>query len=126
MATDPAGEISELSSKLASIEAVLGPDAMRKEADELRERAGGARSVGKPEQGQAVTRRLSYLDGGAGPARGPAPAPGRPQVLFELAESEGDAAAREEATRDLATLRKEIASSRSGRCWPASTTCARR
>src|SRR5260370_855021 len=33
MATDPAGELSELSSKLASVEAVLDPDAMRKAAD---------------------------------------------------------------------------------------------
>ena len=39
MAIDHASEIAELSSKLASIEAVLDPDGMRKEADELRERS---------------------------------------------------------------------------------------
>src|SRR5437763_1488400 len=34
MATDPAGEIAELTAKLASVEAVLDPSAMSKEADE--------------------------------------------------------------------------------------------
>src|SRR5260370_7598923 len=63
MATDPAGEISELSSKLDSVEAVLGPDAMRKEADGLRERAGEPGLWEDQDQAQAVTRRLSYLDG---------------------------------------------------------------
>src|ERR1700734_278351 len=63
MAMDPAGEISELSSKLASVEAVLAPDTMRKEAEGLRERAGEPGLWEDQEQAQAVTRRLSYLDG---------------------------------------------------------------
>jgi peptide chain release factor 2 len=63
MATDPTAEISELSSKLASVEAVLGPDAMRTEADGLRERAGQPGFWEDQEQAQAVGRRLSYLDG---------------------------------------------------------------
>jgi peptide chain release factor 2 len=108
MATDPAGEISELSSKLASIEAVLGPDAMRKEADELRERAGEPGLWEDQEQGQAVTRRLSYLDGELARLEGLHRRLDDTKVLFELAESEHDDAARDEATRDLATLRKEI------------------
>ena len=58
MATDPTGEISELKSKLASVEAVLGPDAMRKEADALRERAGEPGLWADTEQGQAVTRKM--------------------------------------------------------------------
>src|SRR5258708_37796703 len=63
MAKDPAGEVSELSSKLDSVEAVLGPDTMRKEADGLRERAGEPGLWEDPDQAQAVTRRLSDLDG---------------------------------------------------------------
>ena len=38
-ATDPADEISELSSKLASVAAVLDPDAMKSEVESLREQA---------------------------------------------------------------------------------------
>ena len=62
MAIDPAGEISDLSSKLVSIEAVLDPDTMRKEADELRERSADPALWEDQENAQAVTRRLSYLD----------------------------------------------------------------
>src|SRR5271156_2521128 len=108
MATDPAGEISELSSKLASVEAVLGPDAMRKEADALRERAGEPGLWEDQEQAQAVTRRLSYLDGELARLEGLHRRLDDTKVLFELAESESDEATREEATRDLAALRKEI------------------
>src|SRR5262249_44418063 len=108
MATDPAGEISELSSKLASVEAVLGPDAMRKEADGLRERAGEHGLWDAPEQAQAITRRLSYLDGELAKLEGLHRRLDDTKTLFELAEEVHDEAAREEATRDLAVLRKEI------------------
>src|SRR5215472_13307950 len=83
--TDPATEISELSSKLSNVEAVLNPDAMRREADRLKEEAADPGLWGDPERGQAVTR-----------------------VMFELADSENDEPTRAEATRDLAALRKEI------------------
>src|SRR5258708_30433493 len=62
MAIDPAVEISDLSSKLGSIEAVLDPDTMRKEADALRERSADPALWEDQENAQAVTRRLSYLD----------------------------------------------------------------
>src|SRR5260370_1967664 len=62
MAIDYSSEISELSSKLASIEAVLNPDGMRKEADDLRERSVDPGLWEDQENAQAVTRRLSYLD----------------------------------------------------------------
>ena len=56
--TDPAAEISELSSTLDSVAAVLNPDAMSKEADRLREEAGDPGLWADPERAQAVTRRL--------------------------------------------------------------------
>ena len=56
MATDPAGELAELSSKLASIEAVLDPDAMRKEADEPARAVRRPGSVEDQENAQAVTQ----------------------------------------------------------------------
>src|SRR6202042_737394 len=108
MATDPAGEISELSSKLASVEAVLDPEVMREEADVLRKRAGEPGLWEDQEQAQAVTRRLSYLDGELSRLEGLHRRLEDTKVLFELAESESDEATREEATRDLAALRKEI------------------
>ncbi len=108
MATDPAGEIAELSSKLASIEAVLNPDAMRKEADGLRERAADPGLWNDQEQAQVVTRRLSYLDGEISRLEGLHQRLDDTKVMFELAESENDEPTRDEATRDLAGLRKEI------------------
>src|SRR6202050_4313511 len=108
MATDPAGEISELSSKLASVAAVLDPEAMREEADVLRKGAEGPGLWEDQERAQAVPRRLSYLDGELSRLDGLHRRLDDTKVLFELAESESDEATREEATRDLAALRKEI------------------
>src|SRR6204780_4823925 len=108
MATDPAGEISELSSTLASVEAVLDPEAMRKEADALRQRAGEPGLWEDQEQAQAVTRRLSYLDGELARLEALRRRLDDTKVLFELAESESDEATRLEAERELAALRKEI------------------
>ncbi|HEY2691456.1 MAG TPA: peptide chain release factor 2 [Streptosporangiaceae bacterium] len=108
MATDPAGEISELSSKLASVEAVLGPDAMRKEADALRERAGEPGLWEDQEQAQAIHRRLSYLEGELTKLEVLHRRLDDTKTLFELAEEMHDEAARQEAARDLAALRKEI------------------
>ena len=108
MAIDPAGEISELKAKLASVEAVLEPETMRKEADSLRVRAGDPALWADQEQAQAVTRRLSYLDGELARLDGLARRLDDTSVMFELAESENDEPTRVEATRDLAALRREI------------------
>src|SRR5258707_4264616 len=108
MATDPAGEISELSSKLDSVEAVLGPDAMREEAAGLRVWAGEPGFWEDQEQVQAVTRRVSYLDGELARLENLNRRLEDTKTMFELADSYSDEAAREEAARDLAVLRKEI------------------
>ena len=62
-ATDPADEISELSSKLASVAAVLDPDAMKSEVESLREQAADPDLWGDQQHAQSVTRRLSYVEG---------------------------------------------------------------
>jgi peptide chain release factor 2 len=108
MATDPASEISELAAKLASVEAVLDPDKMRREADDLRERSADPKLWEDQEQAQIVTRRLSYLDGELTRLRQLRRRLDDIEVMFELAESENDAPTREEARRELAALRKEI------------------
>ena len=108
MATDPAGEIAELTAKLASVEAVLDPSAMSKEADGLRERAADPSLWEDQEQAQVVTRRLSYLDGELSRLASLRQRLDDTMIMFELSDSENDAAARAEAERDLAVLRKEM------------------
>ncbi|MEP7023844.1 MAG: peptide chain release factor 2 [Actinomycetota bacterium] len=108
MATDPAGEIAELTAKLTSVEAVLNPDAMRKEADGLRDRAGDPNLWEDPEQGQAVTRRLSYLDGELTKLAGLRQRLGDALLMFQMADEEGDEVTRQETERDLAVIRREV------------------
>jgi peptide chain release factor 2 len=108
MATDGASELSELSSKLASMEAVLDRDAIRKEADDLRERSADPALWEDQEQAQAVTRRLSYLDGELARLDGLRRRLDDTKIMFELAESERDEPTRAEVARDLVALRKQI------------------
>ncbi|SRR5579875_657114 len=108
MAIDPVSELSELSAKLASIAAVLDPDAMRKESEELRVRAADPGLWSDQEQAQAVTRRLSYLEGEIARLDGLERRLEDTRVMFELAASENDEPTRQEALGDLAALRKEI------------------
>src|SRR5215471_18535247 len=108
MATDPTSEISELLATLASVEAVLDPEAMRKEADGLRERAADPSLWEDQEQAQEVTRRLSYLDGELARLETLHRRLEDTGVMFELADSEQDEPTREEGQRELAKLRKEI------------------
>jgi peptide chain release factor 2 len=108
MATDAAGEISELKAKLASVEAVLDPDTMLKEADGLRVRAADPALWEDQEQGQAVHRRLSYLDGELARLERLRQQLDDTAVMFELAESENDEPTRAEAAHDLSVLRREM------------------
>ena len=108
MATDPAGELSELAATLASVEAVLNLDAMRKEAEGLRERSVDPSLWSDQEQAQEVTRRLSYLDAELARLAALHRRLDDTAVMFELAESERDEPTRQEAERELAALRKEI------------------
>jgi peptide chain release factor 2 len=108
MAIDSASELSALESKLASIEAVLDPDAIRKEADDLRDRWADPTLWEDQEQAQAVNRRLSYLDGELSRLASLHRRLDDTRAGFELAESENDEPTLQEALRDLATLRKEM------------------
>jgi peptide chain release factor 2 len=108
MPIDPASEISELTTKLASVAAVLDPDAMRKEADALRDRWADPTIWEDQEEAQSVTRRLSYLDGELARLEGLHGRLEDTAVGFELADSEQDEPTRLEAERELEKLRKEI------------------
>jgi peptide chain release factor 2 len=106
--TDPADEIAALKSKLASIEAVLDPDAMESEAAGLREQAADPSLWTDQDRAQKVTRRLSYLESELARLTGLDQRLGDTQVLFDLAESEDDEPTRIEAARELTTLRTEM------------------
>jgi len=106
--TDPADEIAALTSKLDSIEAVLDPGEMQKEAADLREQAADPGLWADQDRAQKVTRRLSYLEAELARLAGLRQRLGDTQVLFDLAESEHDQPTREEAARELAALRREI------------------
>jgi len=106
--TDPADEIAALTSKLASIEAVLDPGAMETEADGLREQAADPGLWADQDRAQKVTRRLSYLEAELARLAALHQRLGDTQVLFDLAESENDEPTRIEATRELTGLRTEI------------------
>jgi peptide chain release factor 2 len=107
-ATDPADEISELSSKLDTIEAVLDPDAMKTEAADLREQAADPGLWEDQVRAQQVTRRLSYLEGELARLESLRQRLEDTGVMFELADEQHDQTARDEAAGDLAQLRKEI------------------
>ena len=105
---DPTEEIKELSSKLTGVETVLDLDAMRRESAALRDQAADPRLWEDQERAQAVTRRLSYLDGELARVENLRRRLDESPIMFELAESEDDEHYRQEAERDLAALRKEI------------------
>jgi peptide chain release factor 2 len=106
--TDPADEIAALTSTLDSIEAVLDPGEMQREAADLREQAADPGLWADQDRAQKVTRRLSYLEAELARLTGLRQRLGDTQVLFDLAESEDDQPTRDEAVRELAALRTEI------------------
>jgi peptide chain release factor 2 len=106
--TDPADEIATLTSKLDSIEAVLDPGEMEREAADLREQAADPGLWADQDRAQKVTRRLSYLEAELARLTGLRLRLSDTQVLFDLAEMENDQPTKDEANRELAALRTEI------------------
>ena len=107
-ATDPADEISELSSKLDSIEAVVDPEAMRTEVLDLREQAADPSLWEDQARAQQVTRRLSYVEGELNRLESLRQRLDDVRVLFELADDEHDQDTRDEAIAELGGVRKEV------------------
>src|SRR5256886_13434344 len=101
---DPADEITALTSTLDSIEAVLDPGEMQREAADLRVQAADPELWADPDRGQKVHRRLSYLDAELTRLAGLRRRLDDTQVLFDLAESENDEPVKQEAAAELATL----------------------
>jgi len=105
---DPADEIAALTSTLASIEAVLDPAALQTEAEGLREQSADPELWTDQDRAQKVGRRLSYLEAELARLASLHQRLGDTQVLFGMAEEYSDESTRDEATRELAALRKEI------------------
>jgi len=106
--TDPADEIAALTSTLDSIEAVLDPGEMQREADDLREQSADPELWANPDRAQKVGRRLSYLDAELTRLTNLRQRLVDTQVLFDLAERENDEPTKQEAAGELAALRTEI------------------
>ena len=106
--TDPADEIAALTSTLDSIEAVLDPGEMQREAADLREQSADPDLWADQDRAQKVGRRLSYLEAELARLTGLRRRLGDTQVLFDLAESENDEPTKQEAAGELAALRTEI------------------
>ncbi len=93
---------------MGSIEAVLDLDKMRADIAVLEEQAAAPSLWDDPENAQKVTSKLSYLQG---QLRRTEELRGRIddlEVLFELAEAEGDEDARAEAEAELEAVRKAV------------------
>jgi peptide chain release factor 2 len=105
---DPADEIAALTSTLDSIEAVLDPGEMQREAADLREQSADPDLWADQDRAQKVGRRLSYLEAELTRLTNLRQRLGDTQVLFDLAESENDEPTKQEAAGELAALRTEI------------------
>jgi peptide chain release factor 2 len=106
--TDPADEITALTSTLDSIEAVLDPGEMQREAADLREQSADPDLWADQDRAQKVGRRLSYLDAELARLASLRERLSDTEVLFDLAERENDEPTKQEAAAELATLRTEI------------------
>ncbi|WP_030414557.1 peptide chain release factor 2 [Streptomyces sp. NRRL S-1448] len=105
---DVSEELKSLSSTMGSIEAVLDLDKMRADIAVLEEQAAAPSLWDDPESAQKVTSQLSYLQGQLRRAEELRSRVDDLEVLFELAEAEGDEDARAEAEGELADVRKAV------------------
>ncbi|MCX4634692.1 peptide chain release factor 2 [Streptomyces sp. RPA4-5] len=105
---DVSEELKSLSSTMGSIEAVLDLDKMRADVAVLEEQAAAPSLWDDPENAQKITSRLSYLQGQLRKAEDLRGRVDDLEVLFELAEAEGDEDARAEAEDELTAVRKAV------------------
>ncbi|MFE2161505.1 peptide chain release factor 2 [Streptomyces lydicus] len=105
---DVSEELKSLSSTMGSIEAVLDLDKMRADIAVLEEQAAAPSLWDDPESAQKVTSQLSYLQGQLRRAEELRGRVDDLEVLFELAEAEGDEEARAEAEAELTDVRKAV------------------
>ncbi len=105
---DVPAELKELSATLASIEAVVDLDALRREAAELEQQASAPDLWDDLENAQRVNSRLSYVQGEVRRVEELRRRIDDTQTLWDLAEELDDADSRVEAEGELAGLRKAV------------------
>ncbi|PNE42547.1 MULTISPECIES: peptide chain release factor 2 [Streptomyces] len=105
---DVSEELKSLSSTMGSIEAVLDLDKMRADVAVLEEQAAEPSLWDDPANAQKITSQLSYLQGQLRRAEALRGRVDDLEVLFELAEAEGDEETRAEAERELIDVRKAV------------------
>jgi len=106
--TDVPAELKELATTLASIESVLDLDAMHAEVTDLEAKASAPDLWDDPASAQKVTSRLSSVQGEIRRVEGLRQRLDDAQVLWGMAEDAGDDKERDEATAEVAALRKGI------------------
>jgi peptide chain release factor 2 len=105
---DPAEEINELRGTLNSIQDVLDLDAMRKQIEELEDQAAAPDLWNDQDRAQKVTSKLSFLQGEVNRVESLGRRLEDAAVLYELAAAEDDEETREEADRELASLKSDV------------------
>jgi peptide chain release factor 2 len=108
VAADFSVVLDELDTTLKSIEAVLDLDRLRREVAELEEQAAAPDLWNDVEAAQALTSRLSYLQGDLRRVEELRSRLDDVGVLHEMAAEEDDADTTAEAERELESLRKAI------------------
>jgi peptide chain release factor 2 len=107
---DVATEIRDLSATLGSVEAVMDLDKLRAQIAALEEQATRPNLWDDPESAQQVTSQLSHKQGELRRVSELRQRLDDLNVLYELAEDEGDAGSLAEADTERGRLQKEIAS----------------
>src|SRR5215218_10774903 len=100
--------LDELDTTLKSIEAVLDIDRLRREVAELEEQAASPDLWNDVEAAQALTSKLSYLQGDLRRVEELRRRLDDVGLLHEMAAEENDEATTAETERELESLRKEI------------------
>ena len=108
MADDFSTRLDELNTTLKSIEAVLDVDRMRRDVAELEQQAAAPDLWDDVERAQALTSKLSYLQGDLRRVEELRSRLDDVALLHEMAAEEGDASVTAEAERELDALRKVI------------------
>jgi peptide chain release factor 2 len=106
--TDVPAELKELSTTMASIEAVLDVTKLRTQAAELERQASDPNLWSDPENAQRVTTRLNHTQNEIRRVSELRTRLDDAEVLWEMAEAENDADSRTEVIEELAALTKAI------------------
>ncbi|MDQ1653515.1 MAG: peptide chain release factor 2 [Cryptosporangiaceae bacterium] len=107
-AQDLSEELKALDTTLASVETVLDLDRLRKELADLNDAAAAPDLWDDQEKAQAVTSRLSFVQGELNRVEGLRRRVDDAGVLLELADAEADAGVRDEVVAEVASLQKAI------------------